>query len=46
LDPDSALAHAVYAEILIDKSLSGQGDINVIDKAAAESRTALELDPT
>jgi tetratricopeptide (TPR) repeat protein len=46
LDPDSALAHAIYAEILIDKSLSGQGDINVIDKAAAESRTALELDPT
>lgn len=46
LDPDSALAHAIYAEILIDKSLAGQGDINVIDKAAAESRTALELDPT
>jgi tetratricopeptide (TPR) repeat protein len=46
LDPDSALAHAVYAEILIDKSLAGQGDINVIDKAAAESRAALELDPT
>jgi tetratricopeptide (TPR) repeat protein len=46
LDPDSALAHAVYAEVLIDKAISGQGDINAIDKAAAESRTAINLDPS
>lgn len=45
-DPNSALAHAVYAEILMDKAIAGQGDINAIDKSAAESRIALELDPT
>ncbi len=45
LDPDSALSHAVYAEILMDKAISGQGDINAIDKAAEESRTALTLNP-
>jgi tetratricopeptide (TPR) repeat protein len=31
LDPENALAHAVYAEILMDKAISGQGDINAID---------------
>ncbi len=46
LDPNSALAHAVYAEILIDKALAGQGDINAIERAAEESRTALDLDPS
>lgn len=45
LDPDNAMAHAIYAEIQMDKALSGQGDINAIDKAAEESRTALSLDP-
>lgn len=45
LDPESALAHAIYAEILMDKAIAGQGDINAIDKAAEESRTALALDP-
>ncbi|MCJ7535269.1 MAG: tetratricopeptide repeat protein [Anaerolineales bacterium] len=46
LDPENALAHAVYAEILMDKANAGQGDINAIDKAAEESRTAMALDPT
>lgn len=46
LDPENALAHAVYAEILMDRAISGQGDINAIDKAAEESRTALAFDPT
>jgi len=46
LDPENALAHAVYAEILMDKAIAGQGDINAIDKAAEESRTAMALDPT
>ena len=46
LDPENALAHAVYAEILMDKANAGQGDINAIEKAAEESRTALALDPT
>ncbi len=30
----------------MDKAIAGQGDINAIDKAAEESRTALTLDPT
>lgn len=46
LNPDNALAHAIYAEILMDKAIAGQGDINAIDKAAEESRTAMTLDPT
>jgi tetratricopeptide (TPR) repeat protein len=46
LDPENALAHAVYAEILMDKVIAGQGDINAIDRAAEESRTAMALDPT
>lgn len=45
LDPENALSHAIYAEILMDKAISGQGDINAIDKAAEESRTALALNP-
>jgi tetratricopeptide (TPR) repeat protein len=45
LDPENAMAHAIYAEIQMDKALTGQGDINAIDKAAEESRTALSLDP-
>lgn len=45
IDPENALAHAVYAEILIDKVIAGQGDINAIDKAAEESRTAMTLNP-
>ena len=45
LDPENALSHAVYAEILMDRAISGQGDINAIDKAAEESRTAMALDP-
>ncbi len=46
MDSNSALAHAIYAEILIDKAISGQGDINSIDRAAQESRIAVELDPS
>ena len=45
LDQDNALSHAIYAEILMDKAISGQGDINAIDKAAEESRIALALNP-
>jgi len=46
LDPENALAHAIYAEILMDKVIAGQGDINAIDRAAEESRMAMALDPT
>ncbi|MFL7891171.1 MAG: tetratricopeptide repeat protein [Anaerolineales bacterium] len=45
IDAENALAHAVYAEILMDKVIAGQGDINAIDKAAEESRTAMNLNP-
>jgi tetratricopeptide (TPR) repeat protein len=41
LDPNSALAHAYYAEILIN-----QGDFELYEQAAAESKRAQELDPT
>jgi len=44
LEPDSAFAHAVYAEILMDQALVGQGDISTIDKAAEESRIAMSID--
>jgi tetratricopeptide (TPR) repeat protein len=41
LDANSALTHAYYAEILIN-----QGDFNLFDKAAEESRIARDLDNT
>ena len=40
LDPNSAMAHAIYAEILVDK-----GDFDELDKAAEHSRLARDLDP-
>jgi tetratricopeptide (TPR) repeat protein len=40
LDPNNALAHAFYAEILILK-----GDFGDFDKASEESRIARDLDP-
>ena len=40
LDANSALAHAYYAEILIN-----QGDYDLFDKAAEESKLAINLDP-
>lgn len=41
LDPGSALAYAYYAEIL-----TVQGDYNLYDKAAENSKRAIELGPT
>ena len=41
LDANNALAHAYYAEILMN-----QGDYGLYDKAAEESKKALDLDPT
>ncbi len=41
LDPNSALAHAYYAELLIN-----QGNFEDLDKAIEESRKARDLDPT
>jgi tetratricopeptide (TPR) repeat protein len=45
LDPNNAIAHAIYAEILMDKQMAGQGDFSTVDKASAESKTALALGP-
>jgi tetratricopeptide (TPR) repeat protein len=46
IDPNNALAHAYYAELLIDQVQSNTGPLDAIEKASAESRKALELDPT
>lgn len=40
LDPNNALAHAYYAEVLIN-----QGEFGLYEKAAEESRVALQLAP-
>lgn len=45
LDPNNAMAHAVYVEILIDSYLGGTGTFEGIEKAAEESRVALDLAP-
>jgi tetratricopeptide (TPR) repeat protein len=45
LDPNNAMAHAIYVEILIDSYLGGTGTFEGIEKAAEESRVALDLAP-
>ena len=45
LDPNNAMAHAVNVEILVDSYLSGSGTFEGLDKAAIESKTALDLAP-
>lgn len=45
LDPNNAMAHAIYVEILIDSYLGGTGTYEGIEKAAVESRVALDLAP-
>jgi tetratricopeptide (TPR) repeat protein len=40
-DPNNALAHAYYAEVLIN-----QGDYTLVDKAIEESKKARDLDPS
>ncbi len=45
LDPNNAMAHAIYVEVLIDSFLSGTGTFEGLDKAADESRIALDLAP-
>jgi tetratricopeptide (TPR) repeat protein len=44
-DPNNAKARAYYAEILIDQYISGTGPLDVLDRASAESKAALELGP-
>jgi len=45
LDPNNGLAHAFNVEILVDSYLTGVGPFENMDKAAEESRVALELAP-
>jgi len=46
LDPNSALAHAYMAEVLVDKANSPQGDLGDMDKAIEQSRMAYSLTRT
>ncbi len=45
MDPNNALAHAFYAELLILQNNAGMGTIGVIEKASEESKLALALAP-
>jgi tetratricopeptide (TPR) repeat protein len=45
LDPNNAMAHAIYVEILVDSYYSGTGTFEGLTKAADESRIALDLAP-
>ena len=45
LDPNNAIAHAVYVELLVDSYYAGTGSFEDLTKAAEESRVALDLDP-
>ena len=45
LDPNNALAHAYYAEILVDSFYSGTGAVGAIEKAIEESKVAIALAP-
>jgi tetratricopeptide (TPR) repeat protein len=45
LDENHAQAHAYYAEVLILMNYADQGGMDTLDRAASESRLALELNP-
>lgn len=45
LDPNLALTHAYYAEILALQVQAGKGELSTQDKAIEESRKAIALDP-
>lgn len=43
LDPNNALAHAYYAELLVDQYFNNQGGPNIVERMSEESRVALSL---
>lgn len=43
LDPNNALAHAYYAELLVDQYYANQGGPNVVERMIEESKVALSL---
>jgi len=45
LDPNSAFAHAVYADILAKRITNNLGELNTLERAIEESRQAVALDP-
>jgi len=45
LDPNNALAHAYYSEILVDSFYGGTGAVGAIEKAIEESKVAIALAP-
>jgi tetratricopeptide (TPR) repeat protein len=45
LDPNNALAHAYYSEILVDSFYSGTSVVGAIEKAIEESKVAIALAP-
>jgi tetratricopeptide (TPR) repeat protein len=45
LDPNNALAHAYYSEILVDAFYSGTGIVGTIENAIEESKVAIALAP-
>jgi tetratricopeptide (TPR) repeat protein len=45
LDPNNALAHAYYVEILVDSFYDGVNSFDVIEKAISESQVAIALAP-
>ena len=45
IDPNNAMAHAYYAELIADQYTRGQASLDAVDKMSAESNTALALAP-
>jgi tetratricopeptide (TPR) repeat protein len=45
IDPNNAMAHAYYAELIADLYTRGQASLDAVDKMSAESNTALALAP-
>lgn len=45
LDPNNALAHAYYVEILVDSFYDGVNSFDVIEKAISQSQVAISLAP-
>lgn len=43
LDPNNALAHAYYTELLVDQYFANQGGPNIVERMSEESRVALRL---
>ena len=46
LDPNNGMAHAIFVEVLVDSYFEGTGTFEGLERAADESRIALDLAPT